>query len=627
MYSSAVLVLAIWGIGLGLSGWIDVPLRFEERLPIGLVLGTVAVVTCTFVAFELVGMGWTALGAGVLVPAVPAALGVRRSGSRLAADARDARRRLGLGWRDPRSSGPFVLAWALSVAVTTRILALAYQQRGRQLFVGHLSGYGDWAAHLAYAGSFAYGDNRAFETPLASGTPLRYHVFANFAGSVFTVPGTSLTRALVWTSWMIAITIVPLLAALVLRLTGDRAVALLATVVFLLAGGLGWWYAIGDVQDGGWRTLTALPQTYARMPDQGIWLDNTIGASLYAQRATLYGLAIGATAAILLLAARPTRDRRAHVVAGVLIGLCGIVHVHVLVTALALAALALVVERRRSWWWFLGPALAIGVPLAWAIRPPTSRMRWLPGWMAPQSDQLWIWFWLRNAGLLLVLALIATLVGGASRRLVLLLAPLWLWFVVPNLVSPHPWEGNNTKFFLFWQFGAAILAADLLVRAWRPPGRTAVLRRGAVVAAVLVLVAAGGLDTLRAMQRSSAIGWVDDDEVVAARWLRAEADRGDVLVYGATNTSAVAALSGVPAVSGYAGWTDDLGLPDAIGRSADSARILQGAAETDDLLAEYGVDWVVIGPRERWESGASDAYWDARATLRFARGDYRIYEV
>jgi hypothetical protein len=389
---------------------------------------------------------------------------------------------------------------------------------------------------------------------------------------------------------------------------------------------------VGDLQRDGWDILRALPQTYARMPDEHIWVDNTISASFYAQRSTLMGWAIGLTALIVVLASRPRWSRAGFASAGLLIGVTGIVQAHMLVTALALGALALVADRERTWWWFLVPAALVGVPLTGSIRPQTNTMRWLLGWMAADSGQSWPWFWLRNVGVLLPIFAAIALLGGVPRRLRRLTAPLWLWFIVPNLVAFHPSEWNNTKFFLFWQFGGCIVVAAWLVSilrrsaAWSRPAVT-LAAQTVVVAVVLVMVSAGGLDAVRAMQRSTSIPWVDEADVEAAVWLRGNSDPDDVIVYGTHNTSAVAALGGRRAVSGYPGWTRDLGIADWVARWNDSGVVLRGEPGTDAAIARYGIDFVVIGPRERREMAASDDFWRGAGTLVFEAGEYRIYRV
>ena len=127
---------------------------------------------------------------------------------------------------------------------------------------------------------------------------------------------------------------------------------------------------------------------------------------------------------------------------------------------------ALLADRRRTWLWFIVPAAVIGLPLAWAISPETNSIRWLLGWMAPQSDQAWPWFWFRNVGLFLPLFAGLALLGGGPRRLRRLTTPLWLWFIVPNLIAFHPSEWNNTKYFLFWQIAGCLLIASWLSRAF-----------------------------------------------------------------------------------------------------------------------------------------------------------------
>lgn len=628
MLMGAAMVVAVVAVGTGLTLWIDVPLRLEERLPVGAVTGVVAVATAGFVGFEAFGMGVPALAVGIGLPGLFAGAAAVAHPGVLRADARHAWRRLRRPALRPASLRPLALLVLAGAVVTTRTLALAYQVDADGISTGSLAGWGDWAAHLAYSGSFAYGDNRGLDLPIATGEPLRYHFLANFFGSLFTVTGLDLPQALVWSAWVLAVAFPALLAGFVLRLTRSRATAVLATVLFTLTGGVGVWYLAQDVREGGWRTLTALPQTYARMPEQHLWVDTTISASLYAQRSTLLGLCTGLAAGILLLAARPRWARSGFLAAGLLVGTTGISHVHMLFTALALGGLAWLLDRRATWWWFLGPAAVVGLPLAAAIRPPTSSLRWMVGWMAPGADQTWPWFWIRNVGLLLPLFLLVSLTGGVTPRLRRLAAPLWLWFVVPNLVAFHPSEWNNTKFFLFWQLAGCIVVADLLRRIGRGGeglGRAARMATAAVL--VVALTVTGTADLVRGLQRSSAIPWVDADEVAAARWLRAEAEPGQALVYGASNTSAVAALSGVPALTGYPGWTDDLGLPDWAVRVQAARAILSGGPDADAAIARYGIDYVVIGPRERAEMDASDTYWGRHGTLLFSRGLYRIYGV
>ena len=89
----------------------------------------------------------------------------------------------------------------------------------------------------------------------------------------------------------------------------------------------------------------------------------------------------------------------------------------------------------------------------------------------------------------------------------------------------------------------------------------------------------------------------------------------------------MAASSGVPAVLAYPGWVDDLGIEDWRIRLADTRTVLSGAPGALDVAARRSVDWVVIGPRERWEYEASDDFWAQHGALAFSSGEYRVYAV
>lgn len=631
MVGSLLLVAVVVAAGVGLTYWLPVRLRFEERLAVGAVLGIVAFCAVSFAMFEAAGMGWATVLVGVGVPLAAGAAGWWRATPQCRTEVASAAARLRLPARRAASLRPFAVMTVAGGVVATRTLALAYQTSSSGIGVGNLAVYGDWSAHLAYAGSFAYGDNRGLRSPIAAGTPFRYHFLCDFFAAPFTVTGATLPQALTISAWVLAVAFTPLMLCAVQRLTGSRATSVLATLIFTFGGGAGVWYFLVDAKREGWGVLSHLPRTYARIPAQHIWYDNTISMALYAQRSTQLGLCLGFAALVLLLAGRVTWRRPAFAVAGVLVGVCGITYVHLLLTGLALGALAAWRDRRghwRDWLWFLVPAALMGLPLLMAIRPPSSAVRSLVGWMAVDAHQSWPWFWLRNLGLFLPLFAVLACTRWVTPRLRRLTLPLWLWFVVPNLVAFHPWPGNNVKFFVFWQIGGAIVIADALGRALLDVRRrNAVVWSNLAMAALVLLTVTGGLDVVRGMQRSSSFGWAAKDDVTIADWLRGHARAGDVLVYGATNTSAVALTTGVAAVSGYPGWTWDLGLPDWYTRQQDSTEILTGGPGADGLVRHYGVDWVAIGPYERNELAASDGYWEQHGELAAQAGEYRLYRV
>ena len=218
MLLSVLLVAVVAASGWGLTYWVPVRLRVEERCALGVVLGSLAFCGFSFGMFLVVGMNTATVAVGALLPALWAVVGVRRAGGAPRADLASGAARLRLPMRKAASLRPLVVLTLAAGAVATRTLSLAYQTTSAGINVGNLAVYGDWSAHLAYAGSFAYGDNRGLGSPLASGTPLRYHFLADYFAAPFTVTGATLPQALTLSAWVLAIAFTPLLLCAVQRL-------------------------------------------------------------------------------------------------------------------------------------------------------------------------------------------------------------------------------------------------------------------------------------------------------------------------------------------------------------------------------------------------------------------------
>jgi hypothetical protein len=544
--------------------------------------------------------------------------------------------RVRLPWRDGNSLRPLLALLAVAWPLTVRIFSLAWiTTPDGGLAAGHLSSWADGAAHLAYAGAFAGGGPFPPGSPTAAGEPLRYHLLADLFGAQVSLLGVSLPSALALTSGFLALSF-PAVAYLAgVRLTGSRHAALLGVLVFCAGGGLGFVHLYDDIRASGFDVLWHLPHQYARDPSAGLWMDNSSLAYLHAQRNGLFGLPLGLAALTLVWMgqrqpehgqADPERAGAGFVAAGVLVGALPLANGFAFVIVLAVVGTWVLLDRHQPWWRFFVPALVLGLPVAWWLQPPESSVRWLPGWMADGGVDGWLWFWFRNAGPFLVLLVVACAWRGTVRTgFVRAFLPVWLLWIVPNLVAFHPWEWNNTKYFAFWQLLGAFLVGAALVRIarWGPLG---------VATAALALVAltlSGGLDLAAATdEQASAIPWTSADGLRVAYWVRDELPRAAVLAVAPTNTEPVTSLSEHAVLSGYPGWTFDIGVPDWSLRADDEVAVLRGGPAGLDVARRRGVDYVVIGPLERApEVGADAAWWAGNATEVFRSGDWAVYAI
>ncbi len=615
-------------VGTGFTYLGGVPIEFEARLGIGTIVGAIAVTIASILWAVPIGFDTTAVGLGVVTAALLSAPGWSSAAGSLRTDLGDVRRRIDLPWRSPESIRPLVVVTAASWAVTLRILQMAYHGDGAGgIVAGHLSSYADWNAHLAYLGSFAYGDDLPTSLPFAAGSRLTYHVGADVFAADAAVLGVPATSALVVTSAVLAMAFPLVFWFAGTRFTDSRAVTTVAYLLFTMSGGLGFVYAIADVARGGPSVLGALPRSYSRLPERDIWVDNWVLSSMYAQRPGLIGLPVVLIVVAVIWSQRDRSALRPFVAAGILAGASVGFSVFGFGGAVLFGGwLARRAGRRLVA--FLVPAFALGLPVLLLLRPESSNFRWQVGWMSRTLDVPWPWFWILNMGLFVPLGLIALVRPGrpSTGFGAAIALPAWTIFVVMNLVVLHPWEWNNTHYLVVWALIITFPVAAVLGAWWRSPRP---LLRAVGGAAAVSLVLAGGLDIWRAIDGSEGRGGLTDaDGLAAAHWARTATDPHSVFVVAPEITQPIVSFGARRVVTGFSGWVWDLGLDDWTDRVDESTTVLRGAAGTDEIIDRRGGDYVVLGPSELAEPYLGNpAYWDVNGTLVYRSPSYLIYAV
>jgi len=329
---------------------------------------------------------------------------------------------------------------------------------------------------------------------------------------------------------------------------------------------------------------------------------------------------------------------------GLVTGIMPVFHVHAYGTVVALSAFWALYARRRQWIGFFAPALLVGLPiLAWMWPPANTSVCGTlptlfgyciePGWLSFNDWQgggvlaaFWgiPWFWIKNTSLLLPLLVTAHLLRGwIPTGFTRWFAPLWLWFLVPNIILLQPWDWDNTKFFIFWALFGSVVVGALLAR---------MMQRGKVWAAaaaflLVMLGLSGALDLVRASDYSvSSYLFIDTGGLKVAEWVRSNTAPTAVFAVADQHNNPIPTLTGRREVIGYPGWLWTYGLSDFVKKGEAEKLILAGDPTTPELVRRYGVDYVLIGPQELAD-GASRAYWDDHGDLVYSDGRYSVYRT
>jgi hypothetical protein len=410
------------------------------------------------------------------------------------------------------------------------------------------SNWSDLGVHLSIAQSLNAG-NFPPQVPYFAGAPLVYHWFADFhaaiaakAAGLFAIPAFVSGSAIM--AGALAL-LVHGLARRLLRGRQARRAALLAALLVVFGGGLGWIRFLGDVTSGvGSPVNLVLHNSY-----DNSWYDalgnvswpyfripSVMGTGLLVHRATTYGLPILVGSVLLLVAGLPTRRglRAGWRDRPVLIGLAGLLgamlapfHFFFFPAWLLLALLYVLLGVRlvdrdapRNALLVLAP-LVLAVPFAISALDNASgsgALRVVLGWeSAPLSDgpAAVAFFYLTNLGLPLLLALVALLLPRAPWRLFLAAWALAL-FAIPNLLQVSVVAFDMNKYFQAMWVAVALLAA-WLIRRWPWP---------AIALVVIVSIPSPLLvSAWTAFNREQVLSW---DEVRAAEWIADNTPDGSV---------------------------------------------------------------------------------------------------
>ncbi|HXJ49039.1 MAG TPA: hypothetical protein VNF91_07720 [Candidatus Acidoferrum sp.] len=649
--------------GYGLTYLSGIGLLLEERVAFGAVLGAMAVAALSFL-FSLGVRDVTLLTvvAAVVLALLAGAASTAWNMKGVQADLADARARWSASPRSPGHPWPLAAVVLVCGAWTVHFLHQAYVYTPSGLYAGYVNIWGDWAAHLSFAGSFAYGHNFPPEYPIDPGHHLGYPFMIDFLAANLVPLGSRLTSSLVLTSGLLGLAFPAVLYLAAQRFIGGRAAPALAVGVFLLSGGLGFVYLLGDLQHFGPAALVHLPREYTLNRDLNFQWLNPVLAYLVPQRSVLFGFSLALIAlAIMWVAVHNLPARRGgrgvaagrgmellsmqpFLFAGIVTGLMPIFHVHAYGTVVALSLFWAVFSRRVQWLGFFVPALVIGLPiLAWMWPPANTsvcgnnptlhgycfELGWL-SYLDWQHDAAiwfgrdWIWFWIKNTSVFIPVLVAAHVVRNwIPTAFPNWFAPMWLWFLVPNVIVLQPWDWDNTKFFVFWALLGSILVAGVLAHLFkRGPGSAL-----AASALLVLLGLSGALDLTRASDYSvSAVQFTDTGGLQVADWVRTHTSPTALFVVADEHNSPIPTLAGRRVLIGYPGWLWTYGMPDFTQKGDDETRILKGDPAALELVGRYGVDYVMIGPQEI-PRGASRAYWDQHGVLVYDSGEYAVYKV
>src|SRR6476469_6596212 len=199
--------------------------------------------------------------------------------------------------RESSTGGIGYLAFYLAIAI---LLAMVFNravfERANGIYTGVMNNLGDLPLHLQIINSFAQGHNVPPEDPTFAGVRFAYPFLVDFLAALMVRAGAGVIFAMWLQNMVMAMALVGLLHYWTVLLTRNRLAGVIAPLLVLFSGGLGWWLLFYESSsDGFFAMLGNLQHDYTIVPNSILRWGNSLTTLFVPQRSILFGLPLAIT--------------------------------------------------------------------------------------------------------------------------------------------------------------------------------------------------------------------------------------------------------------------------------------------------------------------------------------------
>lgn len=273
------------------------------------------------------------------------------------------------------------------------------------------------------------------------------------------------------------------------------------------------------------------------------------------------------------------------------------------------------------WGIFLGMVLLLALPqlFQWTFRQAQGNQFLRGGFNWSNEGDQYLIFYLKNIGIALIFIVIGIL--KSSRRQLFIIGPgLFIWLIAELvLFQPNPYDNNKLLYvaYFFLLMPAASLAVDWYERVKNKPlriGLTGVFFFLTMISAVLTM----GREWISEYMLYPA------DEVKMCHYIEENVDSEDVILTDTRHNNAISSLTGTNIVCGSSSILYYHGLP--YQKAEQAVSMMYQDPSQQWLFDQYGVDYVLVGPSERYSYVITDeSAFEQQFTLIHQEGEYHLY--
>ena len=363
---------------------------------------------------------------------------------------------------------------------------ILFRHQNGSVWVGQVT-YGDLAMHLGFMTSIAEQGIFPPQYSIFPGHALNYPFLCETSGASLYQLGASVRQAYILSAGYAFVLVTLGVYLFFAQWLKRPSRAALATILFFLGGGFGFFYFFDMSKSDGILSsllqtngqtvsqtlLEGFYQTPTNIPALGLRWVNPIVDMLLPQRATLFGWAF-LFPCLYLLHGFAFENKSENVIPlGVIAGLLPLIHTHSFLALGILSAVYLVIDlistrfaskRILKWLVYALIACILAAPqlllFTFKQASESSLVRFHLNW-ANEGDS-YLWFYIKNLGLIFLLMPIALLILP-NRDKKIYSGALILWLIAETLAfQPNNYD-NNKLLFVWYAFTCGLVSKFLLV--------------------------------------------------------------------------------------------------------------------------------------------------------------------
>lgn len=503
------------------------------------------------------------------------------------------------------------------------------------LYTGE-STFGDLPFHLSTISQISYANKFPPQNPMYDGLSLVYPYLANFQSAILVLGGSSLRDSIFIPGIILSLALIALFYDFVFALTKNSLKSFIATILYFLNGGLGFYFFLKDNNFHVPSIITSIinPTTlkeYSHLFEQNIQWPNFLSRMIVPERSLLFGIPAGLIILRLLYFRnsinRPTLFDL--IVVSALLALMPLLHTHTaLVMAIILPILSIFSLKKNSWKEQVFD-YAFVVILTLILLAPQYQLflghlggsgeffRAHAWWMKDSSESV-ISFWFKNSYLLILfsLAVFIPRIGNSSVKILEICALILLALVNIFLFQPYNWD--NVKLLLwagvFFSISMSVFLCFILSK-----------RKLVLDMFVLVIILTSIATALLSIYREINVKYMlfSKDSVELGNYIKENTPINSKFLTYKVHHSPASNLGGRSILMGYPGllWVHGI---DYSKRDKDINLMYAGAS--DELFNEYEVNFVIVGPGIDKDIPVNTTYLN-KFPVFYKNNTYVVYQI